>query len=163
MGYSHYWHKPKELDAEKFREFASDVKNLIELAEKKGIVIKGGNGMGLPEISDESVRFNGDREKDNDGETFHVERIEQKELSNIDEEMIKEKGTKELYFKSCKTMLRPYDLVVVAALTCLKYRCPEVTVSSKSFQNEGIVFAEKVLGVSYDKLAEMLLKDMKKD
>lgn len=163
MGYTHYWHRPKELDAEKFREFASDVRKLIELAEKKGIVIKGGNGKGLPDITDESVRFNGDREKDNDGETFHVERIEQKKLSTIDNEMNYEKGTKGLYFKSCKTMLYPYDLVVAAVLTCLKYRCPEVIVSSKSFQNEGIRLAETVLGVSYDKLAEMLLKDMKKD
>ena len=53
MGYTHYWRRPEELDAEIFKLFANDVRKIIRrVTEEKWqgkmpcIVIRGGNGEG---------------------------------------------------------------------------------------------------------------------
>ena len=106
MGYTHYW-TPKEVSAEKFKEFADTCKELKKnLPEKsnsglgypdKKILIRGGNGTGKPIFKDNIVSFNGDLKRDMDHETFYIEH-----------------GYDEWNF--CKTARKPYDLLVCACL-----------------------------------------------
>ena len=94
MGYTHYWTTKQPTENSAWDAFTVTVKQLID---ETLVTIKGGDGTGEATITDKLVMFNGDREKDEDFETFAIER---------------DGGTWEF----CKTGRRPYDGVVVASL-----------------------------------------------
>ena len=94
MGYSHYWTTKQSTENSAWDAFTVTVKQLID---ETLVTIKGGDGTGEATITDKLVMFNGDREKDEDFETFAIER---------------DSGT----WDFCKTGHRPYDGVVVASL-----------------------------------------------
>ena len=58
MGYTHYWRRPEQLDAGKFKSWASDCQKIINHC--KGIVpLAGGSGEGDPVVNANQVFFNG--------------------------------------------------------------------------------------------------------
>lgn len=92
MGYTNYWTTNNEITEFQKKKMATFAKKAVELS---GVPIKGYDGTGEAEITEESIRFNGDGETEEDHETF------------------------ELYDDSwafCKTARKPYDKVVKAVL-----------------------------------------------
>lgn len=63
MGYTHYWRRPKEL--QNFDKIAADVKKVVTfVTEQMGIDIGDGGGENEPEITADSICFNGsDRQR----------------------------------------------------------------------------------------------------
>ncbi len=115
MGYTNYYYRKPTLDATKFASFSEDVAKIIKAAPCK---IAGGLGKGKPTVNATSVWFNGKGEDSH--ETFD---ISQTETGRVNEDG--------LVFAFCKTARKPYDIVVVAVLTALKYHFGnEVKVSS---------------------------------
>lgn len=169
MGYSHFWYRPKELDVSRFRLFSDDVRKIINRVTEEewqgkmqNIVIRGGNGEGRPEITDEIISFNGDRDNGLDSERFYISRIEKGDRSSIDKLVNGDKDG--LYFKSCKTSLEPYDMVVVASLVAFKYRFGEEVKVKFAFSNledirEGLLLAEDVIGLFSTHFIESLVKE----
>ena len=109
MGYTHYWRfkgevAPKDLKNGRdnfFKASAIIAKALHKVNEKK-IKVCGGNGEGLPRISDDYISFNGCRADDEHCETFSID--------------INDGG-----FNCCKTCREPYDLLVCLSLLAFKY------------------------------------------
>lgn len=165
MGYSHYWYKPKELEADRFKLFADDVRKIICRVSEEGwngknIVIRGGNGEGKPEITDEIISFNGDTDNGLDSERFYISRIEKDDRTKTDKFI---NGDKDGYFKSCKTNLEPYDLVVVASLIAFKYRFGDQVKVKFAFGKledikDELLLAEDVIGPFSSCFIESLIK-----
>jgi hypothetical protein len=92
------------------------------------------------------VRFNGSGPNEDLGhETFYVARVFR---DGYRQERRPGSG---LFFQCCKTARKPYDLAVVACLTALKVRVPEVELSSDgSFEERahGIALAESVYALN---------------
>jgi hypothetical protein len=65
MGYTHYMHikynEDKELDAQKFAKAVNDFKTLMPKMEHLGIKLADGDGEGVPELTNDMIRFNGAR------------------------------------------------------------------------------------------------------
>jgi len=59
MGYAHYWRRVKEFDAEKFHNVVSDCTEIINGMASLGISIAGWDGKSEPELTPESISFNG--------------------------------------------------------------------------------------------------------
>lgn len=59
MGYTHYWRRPKEIEAPVFRAIVDDFKRLLPVFAELGIPLAGPLGEGPPLISYDSVDFNG--------------------------------------------------------------------------------------------------------
>ncbi len=103
MGFTRYWIRPRELDAEQFRAFA-------EACDKAcaGLV---GSLVGTA-FTAEEVCFEG-----NPGcETFLIERVSTRGQ------------TEESVFEFCKTQRLPYDTAVKRCLQILKEHFPEVEI-----------------------------------
>ena len=168
MGYSHFWYKPKELDVNRFRLFADDVRKIISRVTEEewqgklqNIVIRGGNGEGKPEVTDEIISFNGDADNGFDSERFYISRIEKNHRTSTDKLADEDKDG--FYFKSCKTSLEPYDLVVVASLVAFKYRFGDEVKVKFALSNledirEGLLLAEDVIGLFSTHFIESLVK-----
>ncbi len=62
MPYAHMWRRAPELSRDGFRKAAEDIKLIIERATDMGLRIAGPTGHGKPELSENTVAFNGDRE-----------------------------------------------------------------------------------------------------
>lgn len=152
MGYTHYYYRPAELDAKKFRDFSDDVAfmaaRLPEHSLSAGgfysdhpLVICGWDGKGDPTFDGDEVRFNGNG-PDMDHETFAIERVY--------EPRDWESPEHRLYFSFCKTARKPYDLLVTAALIAFKHRFgDEVRVSSDGDDDEwreGVALCRQHLG-----------------
>ncbi|RLI84072.1 hypothetical protein DRP07_02200 [Archaeoglobales archaeon] len=60
MGYTHYWYRPKKIPKKTFSAIVEDFKKVAEAIESMGIKLRGGDGTGEPEISNDAVVFNGD-------------------------------------------------------------------------------------------------------
>lgn len=155
MGFSHYWDRPKELDKKIFKLLVEDVRKIIKQVEKDGLKIRGRAGNGEPTITDELIEFNGDSDTGLDAENFYIKRVKDKDDK-------RDKG-------SCKTGLMPYDTVVGAVLVCLRYRFGDIVrinsdegikLSKNELAKDGILLAEKVLGVKLIG-AEGFLQDSK--
>lgn len=96
MGYTHYWIRSGSFPRQRFRQFITDVKELIQIMEKE-------YNIGLTDLilNDNLVQFNG-----NEGhELFRMPRI------------VKNGRV----FSFCKTARKPYDLLVKAVLILAKY------------------------------------------
>lgn len=114
MGYTHYWYRKERLAISKFKAFRQDVLALyLELPD--GLAIRGWDGTGAAEFTQESVRFNGNTATGESCETFHFPRILETQWHQ------KHPKYKSLYFQFCKTRREPYDLLVMATLICAKH------------------------------------------
>lgn len=129
MGYTHYWYRPRVLDAAGFRAFVRDVKRLLkalpERTETAGgycadepLLVAGWNGDGDIELTPSRVSFNGAGKLGY--ETFRIERVLQRHRCRDGKDG----------FEFCKTGRRPYDLLVCATLIAFKQRFPQATVLS---------------------------------
>jgi hypothetical protein len=166
VGYTHYWYRPQELDAEPFADWANDIQTLIEKTPTlvrepdyqmfgfyptertrlKPLGIYGPLGEGDPQIGPERVAFNGGpRELDLDHETFHVNRVFDDRGFGSDDE-------RGWFFDFCKTNHKPYDRVVCAALIRLAFHFPEaVRIESDGVASEwepGLELCREVFGVA---------------
>ena len=124
MGYTHYYtYKPKVGDDINFKEVLREVKilkrNLPEHSTTAGanyseypITLRNGMGKGLPEITEELIRFNGDESKGLDHETF-VFKFKEEEQGDF-----------------CKTARKPYDMFVCLCLISLANNLEGFTFSS---------------------------------
>ena len=166
MGYTHYWHRPENLDPRRYTRFREDVAKLLaSLPEHTGsaggyytdddLIVCGSDGTGDPIITDELVSFNGNAPVAGDAdtgdlshETFYVPRVyEPQDWQRPDRQ-----GR---YFDFCKTARKPYDMAVTAALIALHYHfpTPEVEISSDGTAEDwqqGLAFCRATLG--YGKL-----------
>jgi hypothetical protein len=104
MGYTRYWDLNKnEIENKdlKWKEYCAYGKVLALFLELSyGIKIKGWEGLGGPEFSDEVINFNGDAI----GGLYHDSFLIPKEYSNDD------------VFNFCKTARKPYDVMVYMML-----------------------------------------------
>ena len=64
MGYTHYWHRPLNIPAERFRAIRFDFERLILPLADFGVDLAGGLGEGLPVLTNDTIRFNGVRNCD---------------------------------------------------------------------------------------------------
>ena len=148
MGYTHYWYRPKELDAKRFELWRRDVFKLsARLPERSASA--GGYYADKPvrvEITDTAdlVEFNGAPYEELGHELFFMPRV----LGPDDARQQDENG---LYFQFCKTARKPYDLLVVAALVALHAYFPEITIASDGDGDEwadGLRFCQRILDYS---------------
>lgn len=103
MGYTRYWARPRELDAEQFRAFAEACR--ATCAELEGCLTDAS-------FTADKICFKG-----RPGcETFLIERVASSS---------RREG---LIFEFCKTQRLPYDAAVDQCLTILKARFPEVEI-----------------------------------
>ena len=99
MGYTHYWrHDP--ISPEELQAISEDAKAIILASE---LPIRGWDGTDEPELTAERLSFNGDRDRDEDHETFSL-------------------SPDAIDFDFCKTARKPYDVVVTAVLLATKDR-----------------------------------------
>lgn len=59
MAYAHYWSRVLEFDSEGFSQFVEDVHLIFSRAQDMGLRLAGPSGKGKPQVSQESVAFNG--------------------------------------------------------------------------------------------------------
>lgn len=115
MGYTHYWTRPFDNTGtdDMFAELRNDTARIIRSAEANGIAIRGANGFGQPEFSEEYFAFNGDAMNGDpalgryDHESFFWDRSYARPEWNPNEDS---------HFNFCKTAYKPYDAVVTAVL-----------------------------------------------
>jgi len=110
MGYTHYWRRPKSLNAAKWLLAVEDCKKICD-----SLAIPLANGMGeqgsKPTFGKE-VMFNG--ADGDDYETFHVPRVFKPDSWQTADESGK-------WFAFCKTAHRPYDMAVMCCLIVFKH------------------------------------------
>jgi hypothetical protein len=169
MGYTHYWQRPTQFEANRFKRWVEDVRTILANLPKR---TKSAGGyyanrvlrVEVEELSDELVNFNGaggkgEKQKWVDAygqqheemywelshETFYVQRTFSAHYSG---QRPDERG---LWFEFCKTARKPYDLAVTAALIRLAYHFPEgVEISSDGNEGEweeGRALCERLFGV----------------
>lgn len=107
MGYTRYWRRPQELDAERFSRFA---------AACEAACSELGDSLSGAEFSSEAVRFEGAP----GCEPFIVERVSAGR--------VRDGGVSEF----CKTQRMPYDAAVERCLVLLTEFFPEVEVPEPS-------------------------------
>jgi len=96
MGYTHYWYRPRILDATRFRDFRIDLEKVVR-------------GSGIPldnsALTDEGVMIDGR------GEPFVIDQCFAGRIRQ---------GNANRCFAFCKTQHLPYDALVTAALMLAK-------------------------------------------
>jgi len=97
MGYTHYWNLTKKPSnfKEGMMNVQLDIQQILRV-KPNDIVLRGGDGSGSPDFTNEFISFNGDGSKGLDHETFYFDGVTD--------------------FSFCKTNHKPYDLIV-----CLKF------------------------------------------
>ena len=111
MGYTHYWSHDDDLDPSALIRALNDCREVAEAVLKRGIVLRGPDGTGEPEISELGIDLNGDGEESHETFSFPV----QGETAE---------RAKRLYgylWAFCKTARKPYDLAVCAMLLVFKH------------------------------------------
>ena len=61
MGYTHYWRREKDIAPGTYLKIVMDFQKLLPVFEANGVKLKGGDGNGEPEFSEQGVFFNGDQ------------------------------------------------------------------------------------------------------
>lgn len=130
MGYTNYYRTPIKMDAKKFKLLSEELKVAAGFLPgttigdlKYLIVLRGWDGTGKPEFTNEAIAFNGDNQDDLSHETFRIDRDNTKQANA--------RGSKEsLVFNCCKTARKPYDLMVQISLLRLKHHFPETIITS---------------------------------
>ena len=122
MGYTHYWNfkndtAPKDIEggADKFFKASAIIAKCVGKVRDMGIEICGGNGEGLPKVSDSLVLFNGSRKKGEQHESFRID-------------------TEDGAYNFCKTARKPYDILVCLSLLAFKWAFGE----DFSYKSDGI-------------------------
>ena len=59
MGYTHYWSRPAEIPEQCFQVIRRDLERLILPLNDAGVALADWDGTGLPQITDDLIRFNG--------------------------------------------------------------------------------------------------------
>jgi hypothetical protein len=103
MAYGHYWYGQIELS----EELLSDLTSLLLAAE---VEIAGWNGEGLPELTEQHVRFNGSRELEEDAECLSI-------YAGLND-------------GSCETAVQAYDSLVAAVLLRVLRYNPQLNIES---------------------------------
>ena len=150
MGYTHYWFRPKELEADKFSLFSQRVlfilSHLPETTATAGGYFKNHPLKVVGESEDESAKltpeivfFNGggqtpDTREDLSHEGFEIERVFKPE----DWQVPKWAGR---YCTFCKTARKPYDLAVGLALIAFREVFGEAVIVSSDGQESDWVEA----------------------
>jgi hypothetical protein len=120
MGYTHYWYRKTELDADKFSNASDDCKRMCQTLKKNGVkIVYEFDEPKDPVFTDDKVRFNGCG--DNGHETFYIAQSFSSRGPSFG-------GNKEFAF--CKTAHKPYDIAVCACLIIFKHWFPDMDVSS---------------------------------
>lgn len=144
MGYTHYWTFNRAVMSSDDLKiaFKKAVKDIIKLKNELpfDITIKDGHGENEAVIDEDEIWFNGDSEKGEDHETFHVTlKVPDKRYS-----------TQNVNFDFCKTARKPYDILVCASLIALENKMPEAFSFSSDGNKEdwksAIDFYEKIIG-----------------
>lgn len=101
MGYTHYWNLKKKPSnyKEGWLNVQLDIQKILRV-KSNDIILRGGDGSGSPEFTNEFICFNGDGSKGLDHETFYFDGVTD--------------------FSFCKTARKPYDLIVCLILISLK-------------------------------------------
>lgn len=60
MPYSHMWRRAPEFNRDAFAKVVEDIRLIIERATEMGLAIAGPTGHGAPELSNNTIAFNGD-------------------------------------------------------------------------------------------------------
>ena len=131
MGYTHYWNytKPSKDFDDEYINVLLDI-NLGLKNLDKSIVLRGGDGTGLPEFTRERICFNGDGQQGLDHETFYFDK------NPTD-------------FTFCKTNNKPYDFFVGVCLLSIANRITGFEFSSDGDNREWepiILFYQKFIG-----------------
>lgn len=116
MGYSHYFEfntSNQNFDKirKQFVKVTREIRRLYNNVRKK-VVIRGGDGIGLPIINESSVWFNGDSKKEEDAETFLIDLFNLKGEPRFETRSL----PRSTRFESVKTNEAPYDLLVCLSL-----------------------------------------------
>lgn len=112
MGYTHYWYRTKEIDANTFVKIKMDFERVLPALTEAGIKLGNGYGIGFPIMNGETILFNGPGAQGYEGMNFpRVMTVHPDEKPN-------EKGH---HFEFCKTDRRPYDLAVAVFLLIAKH------------------------------------------
>ena len=98
MGYTRYWERTSKTITQ---DFLDAVNEILADCERRGIIIKGWDGEGEPEVMLGRVAFNGNGETELDHESFVIDNIKDD-------------------FCFCKTARKPYDYAVREALKVAK-------------------------------------------
>jgi len=135
MGYTHYWERQKRYSRPVFNRICSDMQKLdrsrrydypqwaTTFGGKEVMLDKGAKKRFVKANAQESGRlcFNGKDQLAH--EDFYFERVMGK-ISSVDQQMATKHPTKtttKMYFQFCKTVRKPYDLMVCACLLIMKY------------------------------------------
>ena len=100
MGYTHYWrlNDGKKINSKKLKQAIGVMGKIVKDQDK---ILASWDGIGKPIVTEKEINFNG--KKDFSHENFRI-------FMNWDGD-----------FDFCKTARKPYDIVVVACLSVLKY------------------------------------------
>lgn len=145
MGYTHYYRLNPKGNAERYEKAKEDIRKIIEKSP-----IKLGDGTGDEPISIDnycnSIWFNGYGEDSH--ETFALP----DKLSELTNTHSYSKGDS-MVFNFTKTNRKPYDIIVTACLTVLKYHLrSDAEISGDGGEDgfeEGMALAEQILGRTF--------------
>lgn len=117
MGYTHYWNLKKKPSnyKEGWLNVQLDIQKILRV-KSNDIILRGGDGSGSPEFTNEFICFNGDGSKGLDHETFYFDGVTD--------------------FSFCKTARKPYDLIVCLILISLKNNIEGFDFSSDGDKDE---------------------------
>lgn len=101
MGYTHYFELKKEPPASKFKKAVETLNAIFAEHNDLRALLAGWDGTGEPTFCGERIVFNGRADKNEDYETFRVERARPE-------------------WAFCKTARMPYDVVVCITLLVLR-------------------------------------------
>jgi hypothetical protein len=62
MGYTHYWRRVGDIERNAFSKALEDIRLVIETLSSRGMKFAGPSGSGSPELTDQTIAFNGKRE-----------------------------------------------------------------------------------------------------
>lgn len=154
MGYTHYWDRPKEIDKAAYAAITKDVAKVLQLCQEQGMLLGNAFGVGSPEITTDTLRFNGLEQcghpnKDLGiawpadhasgaagssnpvGQWFGGALLEVRTCGgDCSHESFCFDRVEDDEFAFCKTAFKPYDIAVTAALIVIKHHAPSVNVSS---------------------------------
>ena len=117
MGYTHYWklkEKPTNYN-EGWLKVQNDIQKIMDV-KPANIILRGGDGSGSPEFTNEFICFNGDGNMQLDHETFYFDGVS--------------------HFSFCKTNRKPYDFIVCLILISLKENIDGFDFSSDGGEHE---------------------------
>jgi len=130
MGYTHYWYQKRDFTGEEWKQIklaSLAVSHIIQHGVDRGPVfiqidIRGWDGTGKAQFTNDEITFNGDKDKLENHETFRLNRV----MPDPTTQPWREKYIVRVrdYFAFCKTAQKPYDILVCAVLLIAKHVAP---------------------------------------